>query len=32
MIHYILKGGKLMKCSLSAMNRYRRLASEARNA
>lgn len=32
MIHYILKGGKLMKCSLASINKYRKLASEARNA
>ena len=27
-IHYLLKGGKLMKCSLEVMNSYRAMISE----
>jgi hypothetical protein len=27
-IHYLLKGGKLMKCTLETMNSYRQMTSE----
>ena len=27
-IHYLLKGGKLMKCALETMNQYRSMISE----
>ena len=31
-IHYLLKGGKLMKCALAQVNRFRDLAMESRQA
>lgn len=27
-IHYLLKGGKLMKCALNTINKYRQMSSE----
>ena len=27
-IHYLLKGGKLMKCALNTINKYRQISSE----